>query len=336
MSFYENYECPVCKKKFEQDDDIVVCPECGTPHHRECYNFIGHCVNQGLHESGYDYNAENNKNSYNQVNNDSQSDNNQYYKSSDENKNINNITPGNTENNTQLPFGLNPVISNEYDNDAQTIDGEKMADVAATVRTNVPRFVDKFKKMENTHKKMSWNWGAFFFGPYYLLFRKMYKQGILFLCINIAVSFGSSYALAVLAPKFTELMTGVIQNVYNNPRISDAELINSINNCFSSAADGQNAKIIFISMIIISLILRLIITLIADYIYKGTVSTTIKNVKTQLEQGASFIQSPIMMNPDINLNQEQMKRMYLSKKGGINISSPLIAYLIVYFLIRIL
>ena len=24
-------KCPVCSKNFHEDDDIVVCPECGTP-----------------------------------------------------------------------------------------------------------------------------------------------------------------------------------------------------------------------------------------------------------------------------------------------------------------
>lgn len=36
MEFTE-YKCPVCDKQFKKGDDIVVCPECGAPHHRECY-----------------------------------------------------------------------------------------------------------------------------------------------------------------------------------------------------------------------------------------------------------------------------------------------------------
>ena len=55
MPNYENYKCPVCNKQFTKDDDIVTCPECGTPHHRECYNLTGHCVNKGLHASGYSF-----------------------------------------------------------------------------------------------------------------------------------------------------------------------------------------------------------------------------------------------------------------------------------------
>ncbi|HJD23219.1 MAG TPA: DUF2628 domain-containing protein [Firmicutes bacterium] len=43
MFFYEGYICPVCGKKFQESDDIVACPECGAPHHRECWKQEGHC-----------------------------------------------------------------------------------------------------------------------------------------------------------------------------------------------------------------------------------------------------------------------------------------------------
>ncbi|MGN1051081.1 MAG: RING finger protein, partial [Acutalibacteraceae bacterium] len=41
---YIGYKCPVCEKNFHADDDIVVCPECGAPHHRSCYEQIGKCA----------------------------------------------------------------------------------------------------------------------------------------------------------------------------------------------------------------------------------------------------------------------------------------------------
>lgn len=48
-SRYSGLCCPVCKIKFEEDDDIVVCPVCGAPHHRECYNRINHCAYEQFH-----------------------------------------------------------------------------------------------------------------------------------------------------------------------------------------------------------------------------------------------------------------------------------------------
>ena len=55
MPLLDNAFCPVCNRKFEEGDDVVYCPECGTPHHRDCYKAVGHCVNRGLHASGYSY-----------------------------------------------------------------------------------------------------------------------------------------------------------------------------------------------------------------------------------------------------------------------------------------
>ena len=55
---YENNICDGCKKKFSETDDIVVCPVCGTPQHRECYEKNGECVNAALHESGFSWHGE--------------------------------------------------------------------------------------------------------------------------------------------------------------------------------------------------------------------------------------------------------------------------------------
>lgn len=50
---YRGVECPVCKNRFTEDDDIVVCPECGTPHHRECWLSVSHCANEDRHCDGF-------------------------------------------------------------------------------------------------------------------------------------------------------------------------------------------------------------------------------------------------------------------------------------------
>ena len=55
MVLFKEGSCPVCNRPFGEDDDIVVCPECGTPHHRECWQLVGHCVNKGLHKAQYNY-----------------------------------------------------------------------------------------------------------------------------------------------------------------------------------------------------------------------------------------------------------------------------------------
>ena len=50
---YSYEKCPVCEKEFANDDDIVVCPLCGTPHHRDCYKKNGECSNYDKHSEGF-------------------------------------------------------------------------------------------------------------------------------------------------------------------------------------------------------------------------------------------------------------------------------------------
>lgn len=51
--------CPVCSKHFAIDDDIVVCPKCGAPYHRECYEIKGACIFTELHKKGELWHDEN-------------------------------------------------------------------------------------------------------------------------------------------------------------------------------------------------------------------------------------------------------------------------------------
>lgn len=49
---YKGIKCPVCEIPFKEGDDVVVCPECGAPYHRDCYKKEGHCVFTEKHEKG--------------------------------------------------------------------------------------------------------------------------------------------------------------------------------------------------------------------------------------------------------------------------------------------
>ena len=49
---YKGKPCPVCMRTFRDEDDVVVCPKCGAPYHRECYQEKGKCIFIDLHNSG--------------------------------------------------------------------------------------------------------------------------------------------------------------------------------------------------------------------------------------------------------------------------------------------
>lgn len=52
MPRYIGQPCTSCRSVFREGDDIVVCPECGSPYHKECYKNEGKCINTILHETG--------------------------------------------------------------------------------------------------------------------------------------------------------------------------------------------------------------------------------------------------------------------------------------------
>ncbi len=55
MARHTGQPCFLCGKIFIESDDVVVCPDCGTPYHRECWKKNNCCVNTGLHASGGTY-----------------------------------------------------------------------------------------------------------------------------------------------------------------------------------------------------------------------------------------------------------------------------------------
>ena len=303
MSFYDNKSCPVCGNAFEEGDDIVVCPECGTPHHRECYNLSGHCVNAGLHKSGYSYYEENKPEEQ----------------------------PAQEAPATDDAFSPFEIPVYQYEKDSEPVSGERAVDVAAAVRTNIPRFILKFRDMEKTGKKRSWNWGAFFFGELYFFYRKMYRQAVALISLSIAISLSLSLLIEKFAPKTLEALEALAE-AYSK---QDTSALTEKANAVMAAADYQTYQLIVFSSLAVILIIRIIEAMFADYAYKNTVILLVKRVKEQLEQGASFNQNSILpIGEAPELSQEQMKWVYLSRRGGTTFFAPLLAMLAVELILR--
>ena len=62
MNKYNGVPCPICGKVFTKKDDVVVCPECGAPHHRDCYRELGHCALSEQHTQGFVWKNPNHEN----------------------------------------------------------------------------------------------------------------------------------------------------------------------------------------------------------------------------------------------------------------------------------
>lgn len=346
MPDYKKYKCPVCNKQFKDGDDIVVCPECGTPHHRECYKLTGHCVNQGLHKSGYSFidsekeklKVEEQKETAKSFEGEYSGD---YYYSPDDDfvaqakKEVQEKKQASTDSdNTDGGFFSIPTIQvdESFYKMRGTIDGLSISDIAATVRTNVSRFIQIFKKQSKTKKKAGWNWAAFFFGSFYLLFRKMYKQGVAFFCLAMTSIIAGEAFILKFAPKYVSAVQDFVTQYASNPSgISTADAQKLL-----TTSDAINAQKIMYIILAVMLLLRIIEAIFADYFYKGTVASIIKKVTQQLDEGASFSQAALFFGQDKELDQTQMRRMYLANKGGVTLFAPFLAYFIMYILITYL
>jgi len=55
MFVYQDVACPYCGQPLTPTDDLAVCPDCGTPHHRSCYLEHGSCANAEKHGTGFEW-----------------------------------------------------------------------------------------------------------------------------------------------------------------------------------------------------------------------------------------------------------------------------------------
>lgn len=325
---YQNHECPVCKKKFEEGDDIVTCPECGTPHHRECYEKTGHCVNEELHASGYSYSRDvrqaASEKSEPQVSE-------QYFipgEAENENK-IKTVVCPNCKNEVSAdsPFcsvcgarlpnsrpAFQPQLPFSFPRSQETfpegeIDGEKASDAACVVGVNARRFIPLFLKKAG--KKIGWNWSAFIFGEYYFFFRKMFKEGIITMFAKLIADIFVSAFFGEQLNAFYELAYSVTSNT--NPQT-----------VYQSKAFTDILPVMGI-ILAITVVKNFFCALFADNCYKNKVVGVVKSVDEKLAQGADITFS-IMV--DSVPPKGELRKMYLAKLGGTSFFAPITAYFV--------
>lgn len=177
---YKNEKCPVCGQLFSGEDDIVVCPECGTPHHRACWEKENHCANESLHSGGFEWHKNTSEEKPAEPQPEAKSENAEQGDEGD--------TPftmpafGVSEMNddgfeTMLMHGINADKNDK-------IDGMRVGDIAFYIQQSARNYINKFVK----GKKLSFNWAALFFGAAWFFYRKLYKAGALVLAVSVAIS----------------------------------------------------------------------------------------------------------------------------------------------------
>ncbi|MEG1835693.1 MAG: RING finger protein [Oscillospiraceae bacterium] len=200
---YDGEKCPICAKEFTEDDDVVVCPICGTPHHRSCYLNNKDCANVGLHASGYIYEKSALKETLAEVKENSQSDKHTIVFCPNCGKENSGNEPACTSCGTRLYFKEQAVApkvaipsgaNGQYFDGvnrippSETIGGNTVADTAEFVQISANRYVPKMYKMEKMRSKISWNWAAFLFSPYWFFYRKMHTVGFLIMIVLLVIT----------------------------------------------------------------------------------------------------------------------------------------------------
>lgn len=183
MLDYQGAKCHYCQKQFEKDDDIIVCPECGTPYHRSCYQEAGACTNTALHESGESWLNARKKELREEKNSARQSE-------------IDELEEARQRG--ELPKMLNaelydgvrlnpndPTVGLDPDED---YDGAKMSEIAEFVGVNRFYYLPLFRLMKKTGRKISFNFISLIFPQYYFANRKMWLSMILTLILKTIIA----------------------------------------------------------------------------------------------------------------------------------------------------
>lgn len=152
---YTNYKCPVCNNQFTDEDDIVVCPECGTPHHRECYIQNSVCANVDKHGTNGPIEVE--------------------FVDVEEKEEITETET--TDNKTENPQQIINEIFEEMNsgNKDYMLNGKHVSFYEAAIGKNQKYYIPRFMLMDKTQKGISWNIAGFFVPFAWCLYRKMYK-----------------------------------------------------------------------------------------------------------------------------------------------------------------
>ncbi len=233
MNFIGNY-CPVCGRIFEENDDIVVCPECGTPHHRECYRAEGKCANFMRHQENFRWSADNSSQSESvEAEASVICENCGTENSSSAKKCVSCGYPLEEEQPSAGGMGpdIEPDMGQSADprmafikqmfssSDENTIEDVPVREVAWFVKGNYVYYIPQFKQME-AGRKVSFNILSFLFPHIYFANRRMWFWAVISMIISVIFSLPVMISQFYNMGLFTAEVNGIVE--------ANADLINRL------------------------------------------------------------------------------------------------------------
>lgn len=242
----EGASCVRCKSYLFAEDDVVYCPICGAPHHRECYSALGHCALEELHGTENEYKPP--------VQKEQTPEDNPSASVEDATDNADFL-----RNNGFMVFDLLGGVPADYKFDENVTANDAKKFVVANTHRYIPKFTVLSKE-----NKTSWNWASFLFPGTWMISRKMYKSGIICGIIYVIAS------LLTLPMSIAVKNLGIVASSY-------IELANAITDNISLI--GIPALCLAFISFIISILLRIICGIFSDYWYKNHTVSCIKKIK---------------------------------------------------------
>ena len=190
MLEYEGCQCRYCGKPFEPDDDIVVCPECGTPYHRSCYREAGQCINTELHESGESWQMHRKQELREQ-----KAEARRAEMEDAEAERQRGEMPKMFQASLYDGVRLNPDDPTVGLDPDEEYEGAKMGEIAEFVRDNRFYYLPLFRLMKKTGRKISFNFISLLFPQLYFANRKMWAGTILTVLLKTIISIPNAIVL---------------------------------------------------------------------------------------------------------------------------------------------
>lgn len=326
---YENLICQHCGKTMHDGEDIVVCPVCATPQHRECWMQAGHCANDMLHASGYIW-ERGKKTEAETAEVQTESDSAVCHICGSENP-VDSLHCGNcgalfgevknenpvcahcgTKNDSDAKhckncgaplvaqsgfFNVNPYMRNSEFKEDDLIAGRKAGELAMYIQASSHRYLRKFRKFADG-KKLSINFAAFFFAPYWFFYRKLYKAGAFFLVVFATVSMMLTGVSAEIATHADEFLNSYGE--FNYETATDEEIA-------AYEAETQKASVEFFNKIkkplaissAVNLGMSLVAALVADRLYYKKVFEDMKLISD-------------------TVRDDNMRKLMFARKGGLS------------------
>lgn len=326
---YRDHICPACGQPLKESDDVVVCPECATPQHRECWIKNGRCANDDLHSSGFVWNessfakseeaehgrakicpfcgSENPPESLHCGNCGSLFEN----KGESVNNGQNKTCPfcgGKNDSDAlhckycgapvagQRFYKNNPYLSGTGIAEDEFIAGNKATDVAFYVQASSRRYLPKFKKFAN-RKKFSFNFAAFLFAPYWFFYRKLYKLGIFSLVVFASITLMLSSFTAQITEAANDYV-GAFESIELSENSSEEEISQAESSLLRAAEESWNkAKKPLLITACVHLALHVVFAVIADKAYYKKMLADLKEIGNTVED-------------------ENLKKAMITRRGG--------------------